>query len=1031
LARSSLGSVAQNENVSSGHLSPPVSKISHYFHELRGIKNVMLVKSLYPPGKDGSRKFYWTFVAAFLIELKNVSNARLVLNLASQEHVTLVRWVDIYRYEELNPKNPRYHKDQTVPALGIAATITYSVELDGSNVTIKKSLTNPFKRKLVYKPSSEGKKAIKEAKEKFTAEWQQLQLLVKSTGCSSRKLATREIIGLFTDINRFGTREKTFFKNNDLLKQYLSLTNIPNVPLADFPFQKDLPVAIPLGYAPQSPSHPVGFPGLVDKRVLFAGGTNGVRMELALKAAANTLQRIIVLDLTRNTARREDWYKLLSENSTILEPGNEFNLNVFNLTAPPQVSTASITAYKSGLMATFLIHASQMDEHYRIRDHVQALLSSTYGSSGTNTITCNKLLEQLESGTSALRPNSPQESQVNVLINSFKDYSEINAPIPTNINDILSKEGHVWLRHPYQPLSIRMLVVLWFIHELAATGASGNCIIINGLRELVPATRQPNKFQLIVDAILPLLNDLALNNHLFFCSELVASLHASVFLPLQNSVYLKLPSDNEWQAIRSKHAFRLESDKFENLKKLENQAFLVREDRSSVPLVFNIDRSDSARESLSRLLSAGNKQGIEPSASVTNEQGTKKQVVDLFNQTGTMDPRIELPKDVLEATAFLEACRLLDRKKSVESSEIETLLAKLIDPHYNPPVRKVLDWDDPDLAGNKSNQHSRKRETNTLGALEKPVKELTTVLAKSNLFSIQIIEKRYKRMNWSLKQLGTVFYDWHRENSRYLMVNTGNFSLVKASTRIANMIELHETAAAETDTLLINNEQARQDFFYLLRQLLSHDYKQSGNISFQIYAFLHHVSLVLEELSARAELDKAISILEESQEVIQQMLLDSRIQSGYSDPVTVPDLQEDTGQDERIDSHQDGDSYQENDFLEEVVSRNAVKPLFVPGDSKKINQVDQMVLDSLEGNSNDQPDPVSTVDSSKRVTTAIEEVDPLEKYADNLDIIPDFLKDAPEGWPGNINPPLNLEEAVKLTTALDGLFDYFTGKDEE
>ncbi|MHA2296397.1 MAG: hypothetical protein ACXAEU_08370 [Candidatus Hodarchaeales archaeon] len=748
-------------------------RVTFQFQQARGDDGILVIKALYPTTASGSRKLFHVFVAAVVIELNNVTDAKLLLNLASEERVTLVRWVDIYRYDDINPKSSKFNKDRTIPGLGIAAILKEPVELSPVKLSTRRSMSYPFKKVITSKISKIDKLALKKGKERFLYARKRLIELVKSTGSIATPLKSEKILSLFQNICDIGYEDKSFFKDQSILRQYLALDNIPHVPHADFPFQKDLPVDLPLGPSPVNPVHEVGFPRLIDQRLLIAGGDMTTRMTQALKIAASTGQRVIVLDLSRNNGQipANSWQEVLATCSTSREPGNDCNVNVYNLTAPDHLNIASMTAYKSSRMASYMIHSSQMDEYYRIGDHARSLLSTAYGSAGSNTVTANKLLELLESGVGALRPNSTQEEMVTVLVDSYKDYPEINSPVPVTIGTFLGTiSGHSWIRFSYQGLPVRKLVALWAMHEIIANGFAGFSIIINGVENLAPATIKANKYQIINEEIRSLINEMATSNTVIMCSERVANLHDSIFLPVQNAVYLKI-ADLDWQAIRKKHGFKIESERFETLKKLERQAFLVREDRSSTPFVFNLLPENkilsdiknrllktteinkghvSIRDGLTRDVTRdhrGNK-----SLSSRSDQSIPERY---FNRTGVEDPSLLLPYIIPTARAFLEVCQFLDSQKSVEEQQIKLLLAKIVDPSFTPTSDRSVYWDRNDRKKDDSLKEKKRDYSPLPERLEEPVKLLSSKLTKSNFFSTQFIEKRRKRMNWSIKQQGS------------------------------------------------------------------------------------------------------------------------------------------------------------------------------------------------------------------------------------------------------------------------------------
>ncbi|MFW9997874.1 MAG: hypothetical protein ACFFD4_37885, partial [Candidatus Odinarchaeota archaeon] len=758
------------------------NEIFFQIHQNRGEHDVITIKALYPPDNEGKRRLYWIFASAFLLELKNISDHQLVLNLALQDGVTLIRWVDIFKSDDLVSKTRHFQKDPSIPALGIAVVLSRSIELN-CRTRLRRDYKNPLRLSIYEKLDKREQLSISETKGKFNEEKKELITAIKSTGCTGRVLVAKDILFLFKRVNKFKHGDLAFFRNKNLLQNWIQIKNVPQKPLVDFPFQRDLPVSIPLGSSTRDPRHQVGFPVLEDKRVLITGGTADSRMILALKAAAAIDKGVIVFDLSDNlTTNLESWKVVLDRTASTIEPGNDLNINVFDLTPPRKINTASVVGYKAYRMAAFLVHASQTDDYYRLVDHVQALLSSSYGMAGTNTVTCDKLIDVLESGTSPLRSNSAKEELVTVLVNSLKDYPEINAPAAISLVDLIQKaSNNIWLRFTYQPLRIKLALVLWLLHELAMNGIENYTIIIEGIEQLLPVSRSPDKNRVIVNDILPLFQQIALNNHVFLCCDVIERLHQNVFYSVNNAVYLKLTSDNAWKTVKSRHGFKIEAFQFETLKKIDNQGFLVREDRSDVPLVLNINNSEEELVKLVKKLSMINNRKITKA-----ETGTKPVLLEksditkkeqdtaefFFNRTGLiLEP---LPDDELVAQSYLETCQLLMHKKAVEENELRLLLAGMIDTKY----RSLLDTNGTDTDDQAVIHHTPS--SIDLGELEKPVNGLVSSLAKSNYFSVQYTEKVGTRKYWSLKNQGSKFIRLHLENFKYLLVHTDDFSLAGA-----------------------------------------------------------------------------------------------------------------------------------------------------------------------------------------------------------------------------------------------------------
>ncbi|MFW9991181.1 MAG: hypothetical protein ACFFD4_03900 [Candidatus Odinarchaeota archaeon] len=1038
------------------------SGVTFQFHETRGLGDVLVVKALYPP-VDGIRRLFWVFVAAYLVEVKNVSNPKLLLNIASHERVSLVRWVDIYKYSEINPKSSRFNKDRTIPGLGVVAVLTVPVELTGGNARTRRSLTNPFRKIITSKLATDDKRAVRAAKDEFLAYRDHLISLIKATGSLSTALSPESVLNLFRNINCFDYKSKAFFRDHEILKKYLALDSVPHVPFVDFPYQQ-VPVALPVGISPLN-STLVGFSHLIDRRLLIAGGSSTERMFLALKFAASTGLRVLVLDLQRGTENisAHDWQAVLANCATVYEPGNDCNINAFSLTAPNTVSTASVTAYKADRMSSYLIHSSDMDEYYRIGDHVRSLFSAGYGSAGTNTITCNKLLELIESGLSALRPNSQQEELVTVLVDSFKDYPEINAPVAVPVTSLV-RDGsfHSWIRFTYQSLPVRRLVTLWVLHEMLANGLEGYCLIINGLDNLAHTTNKANKYQLINEEIRSLLDGLAGRNVLVTCSDRISSIHDNIFLSLKNAMYLRTASDNDWEAIRKKHGFTIESSKFETLKKLENQAVLFREDRLSTPFVLWIGADQTAHEMLEHeLVRTSRKEDKEirektfaqteavPSRKLSkygftdkfthgSSRGSARLSERYFNRTGIEDPSLDLPSDMLNARAFLEISEFLADKQSAGASEIELLLTKLIDPSYQPMTRKKNITRDPlsnsqnntfaiKKTAKRSKQRSESLNSSLPEELAEGIKRLASLLAKSNFFSVQFIEKRHEKMNWSLKQQGAVFYEFHRENYRYLLLQAAGFTLTGASIAVSQLLDNHsEVGTGKMEGLLISDRYAREDLFKIFRQLLSWEYQTTGQKSWKTYVFLNSLSRELQELSKHHELDRAITLLETCLQYLQQLLLDQRKQPVrkpastmesvplVSDSNTIADRSEQVvPQSPPVEVNDQTTGQVSAEILmgksEVKLSDSSVPRLSAGLELRKNRLVELDMLGTIGSKEKSQRTPAGRhpLFSTENPSSSISSDDRSAKIG------PGYLKNAPAGWPFSVPVPSDLEGAVE------------------
>jgi len=140
-----LSVLNRESNISTSIPSPDSPGMSFQIQELRGESDILLIKSLYPPDSSGNRKLYWTFMSAFLIEIKNIADHELVLNLVFQHNVTLVRWVEIFRSDEIMFDKRFPQSDPIIPALGTCALISEKVELSRGFIS-QRNFFSPFKK---------------------------------------------------------------------------------------------------------------------------------------------------------------------------------------------------------------------------------------------------------------------------------------------------------------------------------------------------------------------------------------------------------------------------------------------------------------------------------------------------------------------------------------------------------------------------------------------------------------------------------------------------------------------------------------------------------------------------------------------------------------------------------------------------------------------------------------------------------------------------------------------------------------------
>ncbi|MFW9996962.1 MAG: hypothetical protein ACFFD4_33275 [Candidatus Odinarchaeota archaeon] len=930
---------------------PVLPRYSFQIQEMRGEPDSLIIKAFLSSNKSEIHKLFWVFASAYFIKLNNVTNHQIVLNLALQPDVTLVRWVNIFKSDEPVTKNHQLqNRGQTIPGIGVCVLVTRHVELSDKQLTVHRSFPIPFRKKLAFDLTGDEQARINNCKRDFDNNKAKILSSIKSTSCNAINLKNKEILSLFKRIN-FKPEDLNFFIGKQVLLNWLSVTNVPSKPVLDFPFHA-MPVSIPLGRSSRDKRYSVGFPELQNRIVLISGGHKDTRLALALKSASHLKNKVIIIDLLSNGSEFEPIFGSYFHK---ISPGNP-NISIFSLTPPPGINTAAINAYKSNCMASILIHSSQIDEYYRARDHVQAVLGSAYNNAGTNTIACTKIIDEIENATSQLRSNSPREDQVLMLVNSFADFIEINSPKPVSIQDLLDTKTHVWLHFNYQPMRIRIATVLWFLHEAVMNQVENCSFIIKNIEELANNTRNPEKNRLIVHELLPLLGQLAIRNHVFLTCNMIERLHHDAFLSVRNSIHLKISSDDAWRLIKSKYGFKIESEQFEALKKLTDQGFLVREDRQEIPFIMDIDLSENELYSISSKLKASKVKNIFPSSKIArNGQFTSRsrELQDskefFFNRIGVEDSQIELPDDPVVARSCLEICHLLVINKTASETDIKKLIAGMktdMEQLNLPENRKFVEID-----------------------------ETVKILAKSGYFSTQYIE-RAKHSVWALKAQGDAFYRRHVENYRHLLTNIDNFSIPSAINEISQYLYLHE--GDHDSNPLINSMDNRSEIFHILRQVISLDYEENRKESWKIYTFIYWTSKNLMRVAEHQELNVAISILHDCLSFLQHLQLVSR--NSKPQEKTLSKLHSDISG-------------------EETVSL----PVNIGKLSESTENVDFKSRTELEFLGNDNG-----------TAAGIGKDNPVERSGSDYRYDQDIFQESPDGWPFNVNTSPEMENIIQV-----------------
>ncbi len=513
------------------------------------------------------KKYHAFYLGGFYIKPRDIKTA-VVLN-----RVAEVEGVSVYRnVSQISDKNSM----TVLPAIcyHIRITVPFVAE-KGSSTSIMKAKLDDFRQKLSLVANM-------------------LQPVVKEI----RKLTKNELQTLgFT----FASQPEQFlcFRDGRNFTRFLGIT-CPTISMPEFP-EIHGSVTIPLGRGYINQEKPVGLPDMSHGSILLGGGTRKTLTEmiehlivqyLSPRLPSPLMKQVIVFDLNNSFYALPELCKELDIPCHIRRFRQNFAIDLFDLSKPQELQSCPEGWTEAQYLDALNVYLS--------KNLSQFVVDSLWGGHSSSRLT-NALFQAIYNILQ--RPEKPSMITLSEYLVSegFFDQGTSDLQILAGLNlelkspelnhdlarvqyfDIFDKDGCIVIDFGNYPPPIRLLVLVYLLHELTLNVSPNTAIVLPGIEEFLFKSRERERIQTMKSSTGFFIRKLVEQTLMIFATTDPADIDPALLSTVQNFIFFYTAGEYNRRLINQICKLNEHQSRF--LKDQNELALLLRED-TRVPTLF-------------------------------------------------------------------------------------------------------------------------------------------------------------------------------------------------------------------------------------------------------------------------------------------------------------------------------------------------------------------------------------------------------------------------------------------------------------